>query len=304
MATESSGSLIPEAPSPSHIEVEAEDPEEPAEIQLALPKQSKRTWTDKSGTHSVVATLVNFNETHVQLERADGGNKVALPIESLSEDDQIYFAYATTPRYDQEAEVVIGKASRIMDGDTIKLHSIEDDQRTIRLVGIDAPESDQRFGPEAKLWLTHEVSGKNLRVEVKEKDRYGRLLGNVYVIDEGDRWLNHEIILAGLAWHYVDYSSDIRLAKAQQVARGEVAGLWQDARRVAPWDYRNGTRIETAIPVEAESIRTTDIQVYVTDSGTKYHSSGCRYLAKSKHQIPLSRAKSAYSPCSKCSPPR
>lgn len=47
-----------------------------------------------------------------------------------------------------------------------------------------------------------------------------------------------------------------------------------------------------------------DPTVYVTDTGSKYHSAGCSYL-KSKHEIRLSTAISmGYSPCSRCDPPR
>jgi hypothetical protein len=42
-------------------------------------------------------------------------------------------------------------------------------------------------------------------------------------------------------------------------------------------------------------------QVYVTDTGTKYHKSGCRYLNKSKHTKTLTKAiKDDYTACSKC----
>lgn len=41
--------------------------------------------------------------------------------------------------------------------------------------------------------------------------------------------------------------------------------------------------------------------VYVTESGTKYHRSGCQHLKKSAIEIPLSRAEAnGYTPCSKC----
>ena len=43
--------------------------------------------------------------------------------------------------------------------------------------------------------------------------------------------------------------------------------------------------------------------VYITDSGTKYHRIGCRYLSKSS--IPIDRATAineAYTPCKVCSP--
>lgn len=44
--------------------------------------------------------------------------------------------------------------------------------------------------------------------------------------------------------------------------------------------------------------------VYITDTGTKYHRSGCQYLRKSKYAIDLGDAKrQGYEPCSKCNPP-
>jgi hypothetical protein len=43
--------------------------------------------------------------------------------------------------------------------------------------------------------------------------------------------------------------------------------------------------------------------VYITDTGTKYHSSGCSYLAKSKHSISVDSAVSqGYDACSRCNP--
>lgn len=44
--------------------------------------------------------------------------------------------------------------------------------------------------------------------------------------------------------------------------------------------------------------------VYITDSGEKYHSAGCRYL-KSSHAVSLAEAKaSGKTPCSVCNPPQ
>lgn len=42
--------------------------------------------------------------------------------------------------------------------------------------------------------------------------------------------------------------------------------------------------------------------VYITRTGSKYHSSGCRYLRQSKISISLSEAKKNYDPCSVCKP--
>lgn len=48
-----------------------------------------------------------------------------------------------------------------------------------------------------------------------------------------------------------------------------------------------------------------EVTVYITKTGTKYHSAGCQHLSKSCNPISLSDAKaSGYTPCSKCNPPR
>ncbi len=44
-----------------------------------------------------------------------------------------------------------------------------------------------------------------------------------------------------------------------------------------------------------------DVTVYVTNTGTKYHNSGCRYLSKSRISISLTKAKQrGYTACSVC----
>jgi len=47
-----------------------------------------------------------------------------------------------------------------------------------------------------------------------------------------------------------------------------------------------------------------DVTFYVTNTGTKYHMSGCRSLSRSKIPIKLSELKGKYEPCKICNPPR
>ena len=43
--------------------------------------------------------------------------------------------------------------------------------------------------------------------------------------------------------------------------------------------------------------------VYITNTGKKYHRSGCSYLKKSQSAISVSSAKAqGYTPCSRCNP--
>ncbi len=58
-------------------------------------------------------------------------------------------------------------------------------------------------------------------------------------------------------------------------------------------------------PVETKKEDTkADITVYVTRTGGKYHRGSCSYLRRSRIPTTLSVAKTRYSPCSRCSPPR
>ena len=54
----------------------------------------------------------------------------------------------------------------------------------------------------------------------------------------------------------------------------------------------------------AAKVQDNDPIVYITRTGAKYHSAGCRYLAKSCIPKKLSEVKGRYGPCSQCNPPQ
>lgn len=57
-----------------------------------------------------------------------------------------------------------------------------------------------------------------------------------------------------------------------------------------------------SVSVEDKGDKVSDT-VYITDDGTKYHRSGCRYLKDSKHEISRADAKAqGYEPCKVCNP--
>lgn len=67
---------------------------------------------------------------------------------------------------------------------------------------------------------------------MRKKDRYGRILGHIYL---GDRWINKEMVADGWAWHFKRYSSDADLAQAEEKARVARIGLWADKEPLPPW---------------------------------------------------------------------
>lgn len=133
------------------------------------------------------------------------------------------------------AEEIRGKVVHIADGDTITVLDANKTQHKIRLEGIDAPEHHQAFGTKSKERIAEKVAGKEVVVIWKSKDRYGRILGDVYL---GDRHINLEMVQDGMAWHYKQYSKSKELAEAEDEARREKKGLWVDKNPMPPRDFR------------------------------------------------------------------
>ena len=67
------------------------------------------------------------------------------------------------------------KVVGVSDGDTITVYDGREQTR-IRLDGIDGPERGAHFSQRAKQFTSGLVFGKQVRIEGKERDRYGRLV--------------------------------------------------------------------------------------------------------------------------------
>lgn len=263
--------------------------------------EEPRTWTDSTGKHSVVATLIAERDGRVLLKKAEGG-KTVLAVDRLSKEDAEYVLQATTPRVDVDADLILGEVVEVNDGDTVEVLTVAKDRKKIRLEGIDAPEDDQNFGDEATEHLKSLILGEKVRVEVKELDRYGRYVGTVYVHGVP---ANLQMVRSGLAWHYTEYSDDQSLAKAETTAKLAKRSLWSEPEQIPPWDWRDGERLRVEAPGDTPSPPSADATtVYVTNTGTKYHEAGCRHLRSSSTPIPLSRAVKSYGACKVCKPPR
>jgi micrococcal nuclease len=226
---------------------------------------------------------------------------VDVPIEQLSVSDRSYVADCI--KVDSLAQVIFGKVVGVTDGDTLTLLDDEKQQHTIRLEGIDSPESGQAFGSSSKEALSRKVFGKSPWTEWRETDKYGRTLGHIYL---DGRHINLEMVADGLAWHYKQYSTDPRLANAEVVARGKRLGLWNvSSPPTPPWEFRHPNPAPGIGAVQGLMDRTAEgeVVVYVTRTGKSYHAAGCRFLAKSSSPISLSDARARYKPCSVCNPP-
>ena len=137
------------------------------------------------------------------------------------------------------AEEIVGRVVRVVDGDTITVLSTSTAQHKIRLQGIDAPEKKQAFGNASRKFLSGLVANREVRVTYAKRDRYGRILGTVFV---DGRDINHEMLKAGMAWHYKKYDTNLTYAKAETEARTARRGLWQDKNPTPPETFRHKGR--------------------------------------------------------------
>ncbi|MDH1587993.1 MULTISPECIES: thermonuclease family protein [Stutzerimonas] len=140
-----------------------------------------------------------------------------------------------------------GKVVAIADGDTLTLLTADRQQVKVRLAEIDTPERAQPYGTRARQALSDLAFGKQATIESHEKDRYGRTVGRVYVngVD-----VNRELVSLGAAWVYRQYNRDKSLLAVEAEARAAKRGLWSlpEAERLAPWDWRKGTKAPAIKP--------------------------------------------------------
>lgn len=112
---------------------------------------------------------------------------------------------------------ITGKVIRVSDGDTISvLDALDGGNFRIRISGIDAPETKQPFGQKAKQYLSGLIFGKTVSVRFTEIDRYGRIVGRVY-LERADVGL--AMLSAGFAWHYVHFDKTPEYAAAEKQAK-------------------------------------------------------------------------------------
>lgn len=142
------------------------------------------------------------------------------------------------------------KVNRVIDGDTIKITG-NGSKATVRFVGIDAPETykkknqpGQPFSRKSTKYLASLVLNKTVEIKSYGTDRYGRILGEVYVSGTN---VNLEMVKAGLAEVYRGRpASGLDMdpywnAEAQAKKAGR--GLWSlGDKYVSPRDLRRGNR--------------------------------------------------------------
>ena len=117
--------------------------------------------------------------------------------------------------------------TKVFDGDTAELTGGD----KIRLLAVDTPEKNEPLYEEARQFLERMVKGKSVRIEYagSRRDRYGRILGYMYVDDTV--LVNRAILANGLGYLYLFKNSRPNspivksLLEAQRSAMAQKIGL-------------------------------------------------------------------------------
>ncbi|UVC08959.1 thermonuclease family protein [Rhizobium sp. TH2] len=170
---------------------------------------------------------------------------------------------------------------RVIDGDTIQKNDV-----TIRLHGIDAPEAGQKCnGAGSKKWNCGQVAIAELESLVlagaepvcddRGQDGYGRTIG---VCKVGDVDINATMVMTGKAWAFRKYSTDY--ASIEDDAHAKRVGIWQ-ADTQAPWDYR----AEKWAGAEQESPNGCPIKGNISEKGHIYHAPWSPWYKRTKVNV-------------------
>ena len=133
----------------------------------------------------------------------------------------------------------------VCDGDSIWVKTWDGRRVKLRLLGIDAPETEQAFGGMSQIILARMIEGRRIDVAAVDRDIYGRYV-SALLCDGEDVCLR--MIERGAAWPYFHYFNRMprdvaqRYRHAFELARRDRIGLWQEENPEAPWNWRKRHR--------------------------------------------------------------
>lgn len=149
----------------------------------------------------------------------------------------LYVQGCLPQRYVQDNPATYRVVSRVIDGDTFVVEDGSEKGETVRLIGVDAPETRRSanreigpFGEEAKAFLSKLLEGGKVELiyDAGKKDRYGRTLAYVHLPD--GTFVNAEMVKQGYAMvmtvppnvEHADYFVEL-----ERKAKRRKRGLWK-----------------------------------------------------------------------------
>lgn len=147
--------------------------------------------------------------------------------------------------------------TKIVDGDTINVEPFPDGEDSVRLLGIDTPEtnyqgrSQGKHADDAKLFLNSLISiGDTVRIEtdLEERDKYGRVLAYVF---KGDLNINVKLVAEGMAAPYqifpnLKFFNEVRQATID--AQNQQKGIFNPVNPLTELPFEFRMRVDRRSP--------------------------------------------------------
>jgi len=138
-----------------------------------------------------------------------------------------------------DSTVFEGQVMEVVDGASIALKMSNNSRIVICVSRLETPEPGQPRADIAEQHLRDLLLQKNVRVSLigLAEDR-GCLTGDVYLNNIN---INLQMVRDGVAWANKNYAYPegyYAFEQAEQAARSEQRGIWQDSSPTAPWEYR------------------------------------------------------------------
>jgi micrococcal nuclease len=139
---------------------------------------------------------------------------------------------------EEEQENTNAVVTKVVDGDTMDVLFDNGEEARIRFLGVNTPETvDPRkeaecFGAEASAFTKELLAGERVLLSedpmADERDKYGRLLRNIYLKDGTD--VNALLVESGYAYAYLSFPLDkerkAELKQLENEAKEAERGLW------------------------------------------------------------------------------
>lgn len=125
--------------------------------------------------------------------------------------------------------LLIGKVTRVVDGNTIWVTPNYGVRSVVRLDRIVAPSLGHPYGQEAAEYLRRLIGERTVTVKWCRKDDFGRILGVVWVKPKGEKAeveVNLGMVKDGMARHNLRPEEESVYREAQDEARDARRGLW------------------------------------------------------------------------------
>ncbi|MEP7076620.1 MAG: DUF3761 domain-containing protein [Acidobacteriota bacterium] len=206
-----------------------------------------------------------------------------------------------------------GTVTAVNSGDTITLRDLANEEHSIRLSGISAPEGDE--AQLAKADLESLIMGKTVKIVLQKFDLTD-LAGKVLVDGKN---INSELLRAGLAWHnqfsVLQTDEDRQLyADAEAYAKAGKIGVWSNPNAVPPWESRppgdaastdkRGADEPVSPPSKIRSERTSETGVIKTEETTERPPSVAPANSPTEQNVVASRSEVAVPPKPEVEKPR